>query len=799
MKAKTILLFLFISFLGMAPNSYMQQENLDNLRTQLDTAIKRNNSLETAEALGKLIKAGVDPKTLPLDKASVIISYIGSNSYSQRFDGEEFVQVLEPLEDIFDNTLGEHEIRSWYFWGLMDTGRRKKALELWRKSEAQMASLFDKPYPVDLRKLSREQGSKLRRLGSAYERYVVGFMFSKDQEDKLLGVELAKKYYDWILASVQENIEKIKLDHPAAKPQIKQLLTDRAYAQLVYALVKTGLITDPNANPFLKDQPETDIRFHLAENTGFEEYTPKESIDRRSHRRPIALADFDGDGYLDVLVTGKGLYRNLEGRGKFVRMDKELEVNINGWFGAFADVNNDSLVDLIIVGPGKFEVSLQTQKKKFQPVKEAASFDVVSQGMGLFDGDADGFIDVFISGWGSSGDKGGTPYAVLRNRGDGTFEDITEEWGFAADDTIVCDAGVSPGDYDNDGYIDIYVSNIYINLQRNVLWHNISEKNKPFFVECASAPWFGRGQRPEVLEGADRGVEGRHYIRAANKDWPPMKWPPIQNGRTYWAPTFGSAWGDINGDGTLDLVCANTFHPSRWGSPFLEISRVYLNTGSSFKDHTLEAGLVFRETNKDPLLADFNNDGALDLSITNSYVPYANQLYEGMGDGSFKEVTFRTGAFAFNAKPQAFGDFDNDGDLDWFVHDANRGILLFENKLIDKGKIPEKANWIQIKLIGGEQVNSMAYGARVTVRAKDKFYVREVAGMRGTSNCDDQVVHVGLGDYTGKVDVEVRWIADKVQKISGLDINRRHVITEGIEKMDNATPGLGYDILSAAR
>ena len=127
---------------------------------------------------------------------------------------------------------------------------------------------------------------------------------------------------------------------------------------------------------------------------------------------------------------------------------------------------------------------------------------------------------------------------------------------------------------------------------------------------------------------------------------------------------------------------------------------------------------------------------------------------------------------------QASGDFDNDGDLDWFVCDGNRGILLYENTLIDNGKIPATSNWIQIKLIGGKHVNSMAYGARVTVIAKEKVYVREVAGMRGTSNCDDQVVHVGLGDYTGKVDVLVRWIGDKVQKVSELEVNKRHEIYE---------------------
>ena len=180
----------------------------------------------------------------------------------------------------------------------------------------------------------------------------------------------------------------------------------------------------------------------------------------------------------------------------------------------------------------------------------------------------------------------------------------------------------------------------------------------------------------------------------------------------------------------------------------------------------------------DVVTSDFNNDGVLDLSITNAYRVYVNQIYEGVGEGSFNEVTFHTGAFASNAEGQASGDYDNDGDLDWFVCDGNRGILLYENKLIDGRKKPESANWIQIKLEGGVNTNSMAYGARVTVQAEDMVYVREVTGMRGASNCDDQVVHVGLGYYYGKVDIIVRWIGDKVQRISGLGVNMRHVIKE---------------------
>ena len=96
----------------------------------------------------------------------------------------------------------------------------------------------------------------------------------------------------------------------------------------------------------------------------------------------------------------------------------------------------------------------------------------------------------------------------------------------------------------------------------------------------------------------------------------------------------------------------------------------------------------------------------------------------------------------------------------------------------DRGKIPATGNWIELRLHGGKHANGTAYGARVTVMANEKSYEREVAGMRGWSNCDDQVIHIGLGEYVGKANVKVQWLGDRIQELGLLDINKRHDIYE---------------------
>jgi hypothetical protein len=762
MKIKIVSILLAFSMSCLFLATCRSKEDVELLKSHLNSAINESDRLETARLLDKLVKLGVDPKTLPIEEsADLILEKVNLAYQWETTTGDELVQLYGPLEGMQNGTWREHLVRGAYFWGLMGTGRREKALSLWQKSEKPVCTILESPESFSFLdpKLRREEWALRRAAINSAKYFVIGFVSSKNMEDRRQGVELAEKHYRYSTDSLREYVKNIRLANPIAQAQIMRLIMDESL--LAYGLVESGLAMDAVANPFLKDQPNTTIRFELVRNAGFEDCGLRTGSDD-SHL--TVLGDYDSDGCADVLIPGQGLWRNLGKSRKFKRVDKELGLDIKGTLAAFADVNNDGLVDVVVAGKKMFGVSLQTKGRIFRPLLSPANrVPENPAAIGLFDGDGDGLIDVYLAS--RENDEVGRT-EVFRNKGDGTFEDVTNTWGFSGDDVMPVGHGVSPGDYDNDGRTDIFVANSGYPNNRNTLWRNVSEGKKAVFIQCAAAPWFGADERPETREGLDRGVEG---LRTVWRD------------STFWGRTPGAVWGDLNEDGTMDLVCANFSH-ARYifqNPPFImDLSRVYLNTGHGFEDHTLESGLVYRETNADPLLADFNNDGHLDLSIINTYRVWVNQLYEGVGDGSFREVTFRTGAFASDAGGQAAADFDNDGDLDWFVFDGNKGLLLYENKLIEKGKTPPTANWIELKLHGGKHVNGMAYGARITVQANGRSYVREVAGMRGKSNCDDQVVHVGLGGFARKVDVKVRWIGNRIQEFSGLDINRRHEIYE---------------------
>ena len=174
-------------------------ENVELLKSHLCSAINESDRLETARLLDRLLKLGIDPKTLPVEESADLILEKANLAYQwESVTGDELVQLYGPLEGVLNGTWMELPSRGAYFWGLMKTGQRNKALNLWSRSEEQICSVLDSPESFlssAVKKENREQRvlRTVTILGARY--FIIGFLSSEIQEDKLKGVELAKKHY----------------------------------------------------------------------------------------------------------------------------------------------------------------------------------------------------------------------------------------------------------------------------------------------------------------------------------------------------------------------------------------------------------------------------------------------------------------------------------------------------------------------------------------------------------------------------------------------------------------------------
>lgn len=410
----------------------------------------------------------------------------------------------------------------------------------------------------------------------------------------------------------------------------------------------------------------------------------------------IAIGDYDHDGWDDVLVGG-ALWRNNKGK---------LEATGRSFPGGawlWGDLNNDGALDLVACaqdGVRLFAGPKLEEKAKLPALPSAP------EGNALVDVDGDGLLDLYVATYETDLGKG-HPDALYRNKGGFRFEaaDLPKhDW---------CGRGVNAADFDNDGDTDIYVSNYRLNP--NHLWLNEGGKLKDV--------------------AAERGVQG---VMVKN----------------CYGHTIGSAWGDLDNDGDLDLIAANLAHPR-----FIEFSNktmVYRNDGGTFTDVFATSGIEFEETHSDVSMADVDNDGDLDVFFTSIYRERPNFLYQNEGGLKFRKITWKAGVISFNGWGHAWLDVDRDGDLDLIA--CCGGVpKLFRNER-------NGGSWIQVKA---------PVGARVIVGRQ----IREVAAGRGTTSQDSQVQHFGLGPVTDPVDVEIR-LRGKSRVVKGLSLNRRHDLTE---------------------
>ena len=462
----------------------------------------------------------------------------------------------------------------------------------------------------------------------------------------------------------------------------------------------------------------------------------------------VAWGDHDGDCFEDLLIDGRFLFRN-KGDGTFENVSERagLSGGVSAG-GLWADFNNDGHLDFFAVKTGEKDPDTlwKNNSGTFENITVRARItDAVSavfpekrspgQAAGWGDYDSDGFVDLYVANY----ERAGAPYRrgsrdkLFRNRGDGTFEEVLAGTGTAVP-IPRCGRGVSWGDFNNDGRLDLYVANYRVD---------------PNFL------FVNRGGR-FLNEARPFGVEGR------------LAHHPV-GGFACWANSSGGAWGDYDNDGDLDLVCANLAHPTQVG--FSEKTALYRNEfpRPEFTNVRSASGIKYEETHSQPAWCDYDNDGRLDLYITSVYRGRYAFLYRNKGDGTFEDATWLTGTRAENGWGCAWGDFDRDGSVDLAVASGS-GIRLYRNT-------GNSNHWLHVKLVG-KDCNRAAIGTRVAVIVAGGKQIREVEGGAGTASQNSLEVEFGLGESTVPVTVEIRWPCGKVQTLLGVTPDRKITISE---------------------
>ncbi len=460
---------------------------------------------------------------------------------------------------------------------------------------------------------------------------------------------------------------------------------------------------------------QADVLYHdIVQDVTFEQLLADDGFPG-AHR--MAWGDYNNDGYDDLLLSASKLLRN-NGDGSFTDVSEQAGVSNVSGYGMWADYDNDGHLDYYAFSNGKTEADRDRLVHNngdgtFSPVNDTENvpydFDP-TEAVGWADYDMDGLVDLYVANYEKTDEMStGTPDHLWRNLGGGQFQDVTRQAGVFMGSK--CGRGVAWADFDNDGDPDLYVANYRLN-------------DNFFFVN------HGDGSFTEM--GLEYGIEGVYQQGA-------------------FGHSIGAVWGDIDNDGNLDLVVGNLAHPRF--IDFSDKTMVYRNSGPpdyTFTDVRETAGITYSETHSDPLLFDYDNDGWLDLMITDIYTEYLSFLYHNNGDFTFTDVSYETGLHVLNGWGTTAADYDRDGDLDV----ATRAF--FKNKL-NNGN-----HWLQVQATGSGLSNTACIGCRIVVSTGDLAQMREVEGGKGTGVMNSLVQHFGLGAAQTVDQVTVHW-TDKTE------------------------------------
>jgi len=496
----------------------------------------------------------------------------------------------------------------------------------------------------------------------------------------------------------------------------------------------------------------------------------------------IAFFDYDHDGWLDVYLTNGLRLDEKWSSGK----EPRSHLFRNNRDGTFTDVTEKS---------GLGQVGWQT-------------------GISVGDYDNDGWDDLFCGFWGHN--------ALFHNNGDGTFTDVTKNAGLY-NERVRWTSGSTWLDYDRDGWLDLFVANfVEFDISKvpapgegNCQWMGMSEMCGPRGLPPGTNMLFhnnGDGTFTDVSEKSGILKPEPHYsITPVSYDFDNDGWPDIYvavdsmpslffrnnhdgtftergveagcalNDDGHEQAGMGVAVGDYDCDGNLDIFKTNFSH---------DTSDLYHNNGDgTFSDKTYVGGVALNAqyVGWGDGFVDYDNDGWPDIIQINGHVypdvekaklaqfKQPRVVYRNLGNGTFKDVSAQMGpgiAQRYSSRGAAFGDYDNDGDIDVLVLNMNDPPSLLRN---DGGN---KNNWIKLKLIG-THCNRTAIGARVRVSVAGRTQMDEVHSGGSVMSQSDLRLHFGVGDAKRIDWIEVKWPTTwKIEKFTDVEENQILTIKE---------------------
>ena len=478
-----------------------------------------------------------------------------------------------------------------------------------------------------------------------------------------------------------------------------------------------------------------------------------------------AFFDYDQDGYIDLYTcsgtwiegfsksdkpkrsSGNHLYQNQKD-GTFLDVTKKAGVG-GPWYSmgiTVGDFNNDSFPDIYLSNYGPNTLLKNNGNGTFTDVTKRANIaggKECSVGAVWLDYDNDSMLDLYVGNYlnfdpeykyyyAPDGFPGPLAYdsqpdILYHNNGDGTFDDVTKKMGIVDIDGRAM--GVGAADYDNDGFMDIYVANDHT---VNYLWHN--NEGKEFIdVGTMSGTAFSQAGEATVSMSVD--------------------------------------FADFNGDQLLDIFISDDNYCS-----------LYENLGNGiFSDISYSSGISVASgqfVGWSSSFLDFDNDGDADIFKANGELKHTygqeDQLFENINGSKFKDVSVERGQYfeeEYVGRGACLGDYDNDGDIDIYIVNLNsQGMFLRNNK-------GNQNNWLILNLVGNSS-NKDGVGARIKMIAGGKVQTTQKKSTTGYLSQNDSRIHFGLLQNKNVERIEIKWPSGKFQELENIKANQILTINE---------------------